>query len=504
MKTPSSDLFYLIRSMSKEEKRYFRIYSSLHKRKQKSLNFDLFDAIDAQQSYDEAKLKSSFPGSSFGVSKIYLYQSILKALDAYTGDKGEFRKFRQQIRNFEVLYSKELFDQSKKTLKKAEKIAEKAGDPLMKFELQQARFRLWKNQYFRGVKKEALDLENQKLKASSAELAEYMAMEIVTNEFFFNLRSSGLLRTANEIEKDNRPILAHPLLSAETPPSSLPALIQYHYIWGFHYLAIGKIEDSFGHYTVILGILEKNPEKANDQIDFYLSILYNFCIIALNLNDYEAAGEAIRKMDKLQVSFSTQKARVFYYTFVLRLEYYFGTDRLDDARNMLQRVEKDIISISSQLPYMERYALYFNCASGNFALGEYRHSNNWCIRVMNEQDLGNYPEFQLIARMLRLIIAFEMGEMEQLTHQFRGLYRFLYKLENVYELEKLVLKYIRDFDRPRNKSDWKSLFTSFHAKLTELMSDPVTRRPIQYFDFLSWLTSKIEGISFWEVVLRRK
>ena len=52
MKTPSTELFDLVRSLTKQEKRYYKMYTTLSGGKTNKYLM-LFDAIDAQKEYDE-------------------------------------------------------------------------------------------------------------------------------------------------------------------------------------------------------------------------------------------------------------------------------------------------------------------------------------------------------------------------------------------------------------------------------------------------------------------
>lgn len=57
MKTSSDKLFTLIKSLAKNEKRYFKRSSQLHKLKEGNQYLLLFDAIEQQEVYDEEKIK---------------------------------------------------------------------------------------------------------------------------------------------------------------------------------------------------------------------------------------------------------------------------------------------------------------------------------------------------------------------------------------------------------------------------------------------------------------
>ena len=60
---PSTELFQLIKSLSKSEKRYFKLTSSLQSGEKNYMK--LFDAIEEQTEYDEDAIKSKFKTETF-------------------------------------------------------------------------------------------------------------------------------------------------------------------------------------------------------------------------------------------------------------------------------------------------------------------------------------------------------------------------------------------------------------------------------------------------------
>ena len=71
----SDDLYQLIKSLTNNEKRYFKLFASLQSGKKNYLR--LFEAMDKQQVYDEGKVKEPFKGEKFinhlPSEKNYLY-----------------------------------------------------------------------------------------------------------------------------------------------------------------------------------------------------------------------------------------------------------------------------------------------------------------------------------------------------------------------------------------------------------------------------------------------
>ena len=85
MKTPSSDLFDLIKSLNSSEKKSFKIYANALGREKHSLYLQLFDAMDKQKHFDERALLRSLKGNDkivkyFSAFKVYLEKQILNFL----------------------------------------------------------------------------------------------------------------------------------------------------------------------------------------------------------------------------------------------------------------------------------------------------------------------------------------------------------------------------------------------------------------------------------------
>src|SRR5690606_33276142 len=114
------NLFKLIKSLNKPEKRYFKVFSSRISGNEKSNYAILFDAIDKQKEYDEAAILKRFKKEafikSFSITKSRLYDAILRSLDAYHGNSSTEAQLKKLLHCVEILYKKALYQQSAKLL----------------------------------------------------------------------------------------------------------------------------------------------------------------------------------------------------------------------------------------------------------------------------------------------------------------------------------------------------------------------------------------------------
>jgi hypothetical protein len=136
---PSPELYDLIHSLTKSEKRFFKLHSALQSGEKNYLR--LFEAIHAQTGgYDEAALKQRFakaPASSSTCprKRTTLYKLILKALRSYHAESSVSGQLKQQVSNIEILYNKSLYEEASKVLVRAKRVAKENERYYLWFEL---------------------------------------------------------------------------------------------------------------------------------------------------------------------------------------------------------------------------------------------------------------------------------------------------------------------------------------------------------------------------------
>ena len=118
---PSTELFKLIKSLTKSEKRFFKLSSSLQHGDKNYLK--IFDFIEKQSNYDENELKTTFESETFvkhlPSEKNHLYKLILKSLRSYYSEQSINSTLKEEIKNVEILYNKALYKECEKFVSRA-------------------------------------------------------------------------------------------------------------------------------------------------------------------------------------------------------------------------------------------------------------------------------------------------------------------------------------------------------------------------------------------------
>lgn len=119
------DLYTLVKSIDKHEKRFFKLYAKLHNKNKSPQYLYLFDILDGMDEFDANRLKLKFskvlPGKNLSRLKQYLKQHIFNALNAYNKKGLQVLQENEDINTVKVLMDKNLYVMAEKVLKKNKK-----------------------------------------------------------------------------------------------------------------------------------------------------------------------------------------------------------------------------------------------------------------------------------------------------------------------------------------------------------------------------------------------
>lgn len=127
MKKVSTELFDLIKSLTTNEKAYFKRFAGMHKGADNSY-FKLFEAIAEQDEYCEEKVKTSLKNEKlvgyFSRAKKYLFDKILESMRLYNADKRVQRQLWDRYEDAYFLFSRRQNKPALRLLKKIQKEAQ--------------------------------------------------------------------------------------------------------------------------------------------------------------------------------------------------------------------------------------------------------------------------------------------------------------------------------------------------------------------------------------------
>jgi hypothetical protein len=502
MKTPSNDLFQLIRSLNKTEKRYFKLYLKNTSFLDEHLYLQLFDAIAAQKEYNEnflkQKLRRNLLIKDFKKSKLNLSKIILKCLDQYYSETLFESTFKNQFKIVNILYQKGLYGQCGKNINKLKR-------ELLFYERYTEILEICR---FEKNLPASVNIETDHISALEKRCIDTLTSETELQNLFYNIYGNIAIneraRDARTIKK-YKTIIASLLLKNKTIPGSFRCRYYFYHTLGFCYSALNQQEKSYTYRKAQVKLIEKNPHQAYQYPELYVAAIHNFlisCFFTKRMKEYYSYLNAIKKLEEGYNNAGNKRlaTSIFSLSAILESATNCSLGQFDRIYQLEPEFERKLKRYSNGLNIHVRLTLYYNIAYGFFGAGNYVKALRWINEIINYQKVELRHDVQSFARILNLIIHYEIGNSDFSDHLSRSASRFLNKRGRLYNFESLILNFISKIYPVRNETQRIALFKQFRKQLIALSTDPFEKSAFEDFDMVAWLESKIGNRSFAEIV----
>ncbi len=491
MRSPSDDLFRLIKTLNKGEKRAFKKLAGCKSGEKKYI--DLFDQIDRLDLYDEDKLRRKVTdGTGFSSSKNYLFRSLLRSL-AYW-DSNPHTELSRLLDQARVLMAKDLYHQALKVLRKGARLARKleAYSVLHNFLDQQMKL------LPRIPQVRSLGPRMAELHAAKREARELL--QNLDEYAFLWHRCQLLMNTRNRVRRpeDRREledILSHPLLQNPTSARSTRARI--------HFLTVHRMMASYQnlpgqaqHFSQqLIDIYRENDGLLLEGLQNFYSELTNQCIYTIRNQNYPRVWELIDEFKSFREIFPQGKVEHFQSFSLLVLGYSLRTGDLDRALEVVDQIELDIRNFREQLTFPQLFILQYYLAQLFFLAGQYSD----CLRCINSllaEPKSDYRiDLQGYCRVLRLMVYFELENYLACESDLPNVQRFLERNNSYQKFETVIFKILRYMIKKAGLYSDKVIFTNSLDKFKHELAGSNNDKTDKYLNFGIWLESKARKIT---------
>jgi tetratricopeptide (TPR) repeat protein len=249
-------------------------------------------------------------------------------------------------------------------------------------------------------------------------------------------------------------------------------------------------------------LIASRPERIKEEPDAYITVLNSIVFYGSVLCKIEEAENAFERLEEVLQPLPSKQHKIFVaYDNMLALYLTAGLFRkglayADRAKEHLPFFEHRLFASNKVSLYHDMFYIYFGC-------GRYQDSLEWLNKLLNETTLNVREDIQVTARLTNLILHYELGNFDLLPYLLRRTYSFLLKRKRLHKLEKLLLRFMGKLQHvnPQVKKEITGVFIEIRSALGKLMKNPDEAMVLtEYFDYVSWLESKISGRSFEKIV----
>lgn len=502
----SDVLFFLVKSLSRSEKRYFRLAET---GAESRLYLRLFDLIDTQNEFNEFalfKAEPEFAQNQFSNLKAHLYSKILKSLRDFSRKRVPGIEIRELIDEAQILLNKSLYQQCGKRLDKAWKRAAETDNLELQLEILK-----WKKQ----VLTYTVDRENDTYVDEIVEKVREVNGRINNSNSFSNLqaklqslyRKSGYIRNEQDFQRIQN-IFRESMPEIDEDGLSIGEKIHlYHLYIGYHFF-IQDFEKGYDYARKWVNIFRENKALAGPKIEDYITGL-NLLLIAQNklglYRPFLETKKELRQLNEMPSNFFNEHIRLkmLKYTYVHEFNSLFMTGDFDRGVVLFERLSSKIEGFIDQMDAHSRIILYYKTACLYFGNGDFRACLSWLNRIFVSGESDLREDIHGFARILALITHYELGNTDLIPYALRSTYRFLLKRDDLQLFQKLQLGFLRSLQPDMTDAQLTVRLAALRSQMLELLKNPFEKRAFVYFDFVSWLDSRIEQKPMMEIVKRK-
>ena len=501
----SEEIVDLIKSLSKTEKRYFKVFISRTSIGESSHYLKLFDLIEKAGTAEKRVIQElhedkDFIKKQFNVYKGRLFNQILKSLSAYHSEKSVDDKILELIRQAIILFNKILYPSAEKVLERAQILALKYEKYTLLLEIirWQKKIIIASSIFKNTSEKDLIKFfEDESLTVKKIDnINEYRKQ--YTLFCLYHLTNGGA-RKQEDIEGYNR-LIDLPMLQNEELALSYHAKRDLYNTYGIYYAAIYNGAKSVSYYKKILLLMESLPHQIEEDPVKYVNIFYNLLCSVLSLKQYEELFEMIPKLKSMLRKFQFPVS-IHLRTCHLELSAYLYTGQVNKGLTLLTEIE-DHLKKEKNTNERSKLLLSMEIAMLYFTNRDYHNSLVNLNLALNKKNIGG--EYYNFAKVFQLIVHFEKGNTELLPYISKSVYRHLMQKKQLHKIESVFIQFIRTrIHTIRTVKDQVEAFKALREELVKISDDLMEARFLEFFDIISWLESKIENRPFDEI-LREK
>lgn len=503
MKNPSGSLYNLIHSLTSDERGYFRKNASSNIQGGTKAYIKLFNEILQTKEYNEMLLKKTFSEEKFAKHfwkiKTYLYKTILKSLRDYHSENVRELKTNKVLDNLYLLLEKGLYNDSKKLLSKTKKMCYdyELYAPLLRLLVFEKK--LMVNTRHSGLNEKDIKKHFEEVNKATEKINNWNEYQYNSSRLFLLIKKKSSVKSWDDL-KDIYAIMQQPIYKDVNNAVTFEAKLSFHKAHYYYYYLACDYENCYSHSEKMLELFESSGIKMKSRPDAYVKLLANHLEVCLQISRFDRFQIYFEKVRAFE-SVCVNKADAMNIVYLnLELEYYIKTGKYGKGLQMIDKINDVTNSLQGAANEMMKCSVYYNIAYLYFLKNDFHKSIYYLNKILHDSKVKDEIEIFYYARLLNLIVHYEIGSFTLLESILKSTYRYLYKRQRVYKFEKQIYRFIKSLFNVKSEKKLIKSFDQLKHSLEEILFNPFENGALDYIDLVSWLESKITNRKFSDVL----
>lgn len=502
----SDQLFNLIQTLSKGEKRFFKLYVSRLGGTDDKKFVLLFDAIEKQKNYNENKIiekQTLINPKQLPNLKTHLYFQLLKSLRLCNSNGLLTIKTMELIDYARLLYSKCLYKECMKMIEKVKKMANANDQSVFLLEILELEKLLISKTLDVGNEERVNSIISETIKVSDSikNINIFSNLSLKLDSYY---NKSGFVRNKQDLQKV---IL---FFKNSLPPYDIKQLSFQEKLHLFKsyvsfYFFIQDFNQGYVYAKKWVGLFDEQPEMVTLKPEMYIKSLNSLLAVQNKLNKYQEFSETLKqlvaiKREKKIVLTENLNLNLFKAIYIHEMNRHFMMGEFKSGTRIVAALENELNRFVTKLDKHSILLFYYKIACLYFGSGNYRVALKWLNKITNEREIALREDIHSFSRILSLICHFEIGNDDLVESYIKSTYRFFIKKGDLTLYQKYILDFLKGLLIERKIKNVKQRFVKLKDQMIPLRENKYEKRAFLYFDIISWLESKIQNRPVQDVV----
>lgn len=493
----------LIKSMTKAEKRYFKLMASRHTIGEENNYVVLFDAIEKQDEYDEHAIFDYFKGKAFlnkfSISKKRLYDQILHALDSFYCTSSIEAQLYKMLNSADILYDKSLYGQVRSILRSAEKLAIKNELYNILLLIRQKQKKLFENTSYMELSQQEIQFIFEEDARIHSQSLLYDKLWNVKSQLFHLLSVKGNSRNEKDI-KEFKLIIDELAKGYDNKEWYFETLYLFHHIYSAYYFGINDYDKSLEQLLINVNLFEEKESNILKHPNKYFSVLTNAIYLSERLNQKNNAINLLQKLKLFSNRINAEgnedlHIKLFSSISSLEINMLLKQGDFPKALKLISKIEKGIDEYDDRLTLPRKFYLLIKCAETYLYLKDFKNASRTLNSIINTPHADNKEDLLIFANILHVIVHVELKNYHFVQSSIKSVLRSFKQKNNSFEFEQIILNHINKISKIDNIFDQEQVWEALYKQLVSYLDGHSTTSFLDYFDIVSWLESKINNRS---------
>ena len=494
----------LIKSLSKSEKRYFKVNSAIIKTNKNLIQ--LFNVLEKNELVSDMELIKQLGlknKNNLSVIENRLHNLILTHLKNFHGNNSQSIELNNIIIQIEILYNKRLYKNCQKLILKGKKIAKHTDNHL-------ALLSILKWESF--IEKE----EGKYLHQSQEKLNDILTYENKVIEDYKNLTQAKfhtfnilLLSKNRAIAQLNKELISYDqkVKKDEFKVSKNDAFDIKLYKLNFlamYNMSKGDYTKCLDLYYDLVSLIEESDRKNILISNEYFLALNNQLLMLVMNKELKGYEDTLKKIYHQFSNIDAYQPLLFNITQCYELGVYCELADIKKGIKILPIIENNLKTYAEDTNDISKLLFYLNIGIMNYFNSNYSESINWLNHFLNDLSIKKSKvnsNIYYYAHIINLVVHFDAKNYDSINYLHRESINNLKKIRSLNSFDTTILGFIKSYSEKQLAERKKTeAFQKLKTELLEIIKNPEEATALHFFDFIAWTDSHIKNTPIHKII----